>query len=284
MSTDGLPYPFEFLIVDNNPSALTRDLVGKLASEAAFPIQCIPEPRRGACYARNTGVKMSRGDYVAFLDDDCTVHQDWLLNLMNAVREHECDIIQGKITLEFDDQRIPGWIDDSDILNFGYYDPGNQVMSATTIMTGNACVKKSVFEKYGFFDVRLGPGAAGAAEDLEFFRRMKNRGLTILYIPDVEVRHHISSERVTKSALFERSRAIGYSLTFSGIDPHHTLAHIPRLMSKIMLRFIKALLFRITRNEAREFKQRKKIACYKGKIMGIKNHARYKEDSAINEA
>jgi glycosyltransferase involved in cell wall biosynthesis len=122
---DNLPHPFELLIVDNNPSAGISSLVEKVSAETDFPIYYVPEPRRGPSYARNTGIRMAKGAYVAFLDDDCTVHQDWLMNLMSAFLERRCDIVQGRILLEFGVQNIPDWLDDSDMANLALFDPGD---------------------------------------------------------------------------------------------------------------------------------------------------------------
>lgn len=274
MRTSELPGLFELLIVDNNPSSPIRNLVESFAQEAGFPIRYIPEPRRGVSRARNTGVKMSNGDYVAFVDDDCTVHPDWLLNLMNAFITKECDIVQGKVLLEFEDLNLPEWVDDSDMANFALFDPGNDVTRPHTIMTGNAGIRKSVFEKYGFFDVRLGPGAAGSAEDLEFFRRIENEGLHILYVPDVVVYHRIIKERLTKEALLDRYYKMGCGIMVSGIDSGNTHVEIIRLVWKILARSVKSFFYGLARSEIKKFKQMKKIALYKGKIRGIRSLAR----------
>jgi glycosyltransferase involved in cell wall biosynthesis len=272
--TESNPYSFEVLIVDNNPSAPTRDLVEKYAAQAEFPIRYLPEPRRGVSYARNTGAAMAKGDCVAFLDDDCTVHPDWISNMMTAFVENDCDIVQGKVLLEFDYMHAPEWMDDADMANLALYDPGDEIMRAHTIMTGNTCIKKSVFRKYGFFDVRLGPGASGSAEDLEFFRRIRKEDLKILYVPDVIVYHCLLPENITKEALFKRYWSMGYSVILAGIDPRNKSTDIVRLCVKIVIRSIKSLLFGLLGNEAKKFKQQKRVALYKGKIKGIRSFPR----------
>jgi len=284
LRTDSNLFSFELLIVDNNPSASTKDLIEKYALQANFTIRYIPEPRRGASYARNSGIAMAGGEYIAFLDDDCTVHPDWLLNIMNAITENDCDIIQGKILLEFEDINAPEWIDDADMANLALYDPGDQVMAAQTIMTGNTCIKKSVFKKYGYFDVRLGPGASGSAEDLEFYKRMKKHGLKILYVPDVIAYHCLLPENTTKAALLKRYRSMGYSVVIAGIDSGNTAGHILKHCVKLVSRYIKLFLYSFLRNETKKFKQQKRIALYKGKIRGIRSFARDEMRSKTRES
>lgn len=41
--------------------------------------------RKGASWARNQGIKKSKGDLIAFLDDDCIPQSNWLQDLVNAI-------------------------------------------------------------------------------------------------------------------------------------------------------------------------------------------------------
>lgn len=65
---------FEIIVVDdNNPNTMERTATEKIMSEYIEDGRVIylkhPENRNGAA-ARNTGIKASKGDFIAFLDDD----------------------------------------------------------------------------------------------------------------------------------------------------------------------------------------------------------------------
>ena len=47
--------------------------------------------RRGAAWARNKGIAQSKGDLIAFLDDDCLPPKNWLESLINAIDKHQAD-------------------------------------------------------------------------------------------------------------------------------------------------------------------------------------------------
>ena len=66
-------HAFEIILVDNNcPFDLLPFLQGT-------PLPLIfKEPRQGVSFARNAGVARAAGEYIAFIDSDCVVSNDWL--------------------------------------------------------------------------------------------------------------------------------------------------------------------------------------------------------------
>lgn len=63
---------FEVIVVDNN----SQD--GSLKVASLFPAIIIQEKQQGVIFARNTGLKLARGEVVINLDADCQVAKDWL--------------------------------------------------------------------------------------------------------------------------------------------------------------------------------------------------------------
>ena len=67
-------------MVDNAP---TSEATYHLVKNKNW-ITYIRETRLGLGVARNTGLKVSTGDIVAFTDDDVTIHPDWITRLKIA--------------------------------------------------------------------------------------------------------------------------------------------------------------------------------------------------------
>jgi glycosyltransferase involved in cell wall biosynthesis len=67
----------EVVVVDNCPDASARGQVAAL-TESGLALRYHHEPRRGVAHARNAGVLMARGAYIAFLDDDEVPDPGWL--------------------------------------------------------------------------------------------------------------------------------------------------------------------------------------------------------------
>lgn len=62
----GPEHSFELLIIDDGSDDDTRKVVESLGNKAAYYYQ----PHKGVSAARNLGLKLSRGDFFAFLDSD----------------------------------------------------------------------------------------------------------------------------------------------------------------------------------------------------------------------
>lgn len=149
----------------------------------------IPE-RRGIPFNRNQGIKHARGEVVIFIDDDCWVHQDWLNSLIKPLKEDE------KILVTTSGTKVPAsnLIGDC-IAALGF--PGGGSLGfdkvwkvskdsfTNHLAVGNCAMRKSIFEKVGFFDESMKSGA----EDAEFSFRMEKAGMPIKYVPQAYAFH-----------------------------------------------------------------------------------------------
>lgn len=72
---------YEVVVVDNASSDATADVA------RAYGARVVPEPRRGVCRARQTGVEAARGEVVASTDADTVPPADWLRRLDATLRD-----------------------------------------------------------------------------------------------------------------------------------------------------------------------------------------------------
>ena len=189
--------PQEIIVVDNLPSKdKTRQLVSQMSG-----IGYIPEPRPGLSVARNTGIRHSTGNIVAFTDDDVVVHPDWITRLQQSFQNHRVMAVTGLVLpaeLETESQLI---FEGLEIFSFGYrpktFDQKffqatkHQGVPVWRIGAGaNMAFRRQVFELVGNFDDRLGAGASGCSEDSELFYRVLAEGWTCRYEPTAVVYHY----------------------------------------------------------------------------------------------
>jgi glycosyltransferase involved in cell wall biosynthesis len=81
----------EIIVVDNNSNDDTVLICGD------FDVRIVKEPRQGRSFARNTGAKVSTGNYLAFIDSDVILEPDWLKNCLLCFRTKHIGGVQGRI-------------------------------------------------------------------------------------------------------------------------------------------------------------------------------------------
>jgi GT2 family glycosyltransferase len=65
-------------------------------------------------------------------------------------------------------------------------------------------VRRDAFDRIGGFDERLGPGASGTSEDVEFASRLAQWGIAIGLAPNALVYHHVDWDRLTDEYFIKR--------------------------------------------------------------------------------
>ncbi len=100
---------WELLVVDNNSSDHTRQVVKSFVATAKMNVRYIFEPRQGKSYALNTGIANSNGQILAFTDDDVIVDKRWVASIIEAGSRYPHEAFGGKVLPLWPDY-IPPWI------------------------------------------------------------------------------------------------------------------------------------------------------------------------------
>jgi GT2 family glycosyltransferase len=191
--------PDEMIVVDNAPAAdNTRNVV------AAFPsVRYVPEPRRGLSVARNAGAVASSAELVAYVDDDSTVHPDWVRLLREEFADPNVMAVTGLLLpASLDTPAQVAYETPASLFHHARYQRlsyGPEFLERTKrrgppvwrIGGGaNMAFRRGAFALAGGFDERLGAGAAGCSEDSEFWYRLIAAGWDCHYQPSAVVFHH----------------------------------------------------------------------------------------------
>jgi glucosyl-dolichyl phosphate glucuronosyltransferase len=200
-----LPASFEWevLVVDNNSADQTRDVVEGFCKRHPGRFRYLLETRQGVSYARNAGVHESRGDVLAFMDDDVTVGPEWLRNLTAPLHGGDCAGTGGRI-IPMWKSPPPKWLPierPHALAPFVAFDLGSEPGPLTEPPFGaNMAFRKEVFEKYGGFRVDLGRCADDlmSNEDTEFGHRLLAGGERLRYEPSAVMQHPVYEGRIQK--------------------------------------------------------------------------------------
>jgi glucosyl-dolichyl phosphate glucuronosyltransferase len=102
---------YELIVVDNNSTDGTRELVEEFIAGCGFPhVRYVFEGRQGLSHGRNAGIAAARAPIVAFTDDDVRVPPDWVASIAAAFRAWpEAGYVGGKV-LPLWEAEPPAWL------------------------------------------------------------------------------------------------------------------------------------------------------------------------------
>lgn len=206
---------YEIIILDNS-SNLNTDYYLKCKSivEKYNNIHYIVKSTNGLSDARNECIKNASYDYLHFLDDDVTVENNFIENIINSIKRNpNVQIIGGKVIPNWNDCKRPKWLSDEGLSYLSMLDFGDTEIFFGDIpgmyfVGANIMFSRSILNLYNGFNCNLGRngnnnGLLGSEENDIVFRALKD-GYKIKYVPSVVVHHAIRNERLNESWFIKR--------------------------------------------------------------------------------
>jgi glycosyltransferase involved in cell wall biosynthesis len=194
---------WELLVVDNNCSDSTPELLREAARNFAGRLRFVREEKQGLSHARNRGIREARGQYLLFTDDDTEPASTWIAEVWKTFTARNCDAVAGKIELQWSCAK-PSWMADELLAFLAKVDYGTEEHTLETVerppIGANMAFRASVFDQIGNFDVELGRKgkALVGGEEIDFFERFLKQGLRALYQPKAVIYHSVDHDRVHK--------------------------------------------------------------------------------------
>lgn len=177
----------EVIVVDS--ASKDRSIEAIAAAHGARYVRC---EKPGASRARNAGWRAATNGFVAFIDDDVRVSDDWAAAFVRCFEGYpEASFISGMVGIPpGEDPELPtAHLDREDAFEIRprTEDPGH---------TANLAVRKRALELVNGFDELLGPGTPfHAAEDRDLIDRLFAANLTGRYEPSAKATHVAWRER-----------------------------------------------------------------------------------------
>jgi succinoglycan biosynthesis protein ExoM len=194
------------VVVDNDADASAQAVVAAARAELPFEVVYAVEAERNIALARNRGVALAleRGaEWLAFVDDDETVHPGWLRELLEARDRAGADVVAGAIRTRCPDG-TPAWLAQPP-----FYVPRTQRSGAvlTGAYTGNVLVRGALLaEPHGPFDPRFG---LSGGSDSHLFMRLHRTGARIVYAGEAVTEEVVPAARTKPGWVLRRAFRVG---------------------------------------------------------------------------
>ncbi len=171
---------FEVIVVDDGSRAPVEPRLD--AWRAQINIDVGRTPGAGPSAARNAGVAMASGRYLAFTDDDCVPDPGWLAALMNGMSRRPDALVGGRTFNLLAGSPAPeaSQLISDLVQDFYNADPGHPRF----FTSNNLAVEAGPLRAIGGFDERL-----RTAEDRDLCDRWLASGRRIASVPDAVVGH-----------------------------------------------------------------------------------------------
>jgi len=190
------PAPLEVVIVaDHAPELLER-----VRHELAWAVAIPNDAERGLSGARNAGVAATRGEVVAFLDDDAIPDPGWLAHLLAPYADPAVLGVGGAADPAFAAGRPPFLAPEFDwVVGCTYRGLPDRLAPVRNFVGANMSLRREALIAGGGFRTdlgRVGTLPAGC-EETELCIRLRRRcpDAELLYEPRARVRHLVTLER-----------------------------------------------------------------------------------------
>jgi GT2 family glycosyltransferase len=174
-----LRYPdFEILLIDDG----SRQHIAEIAKghpQVRYEFQ----EHAGLSAARNLGTRLATGSIIAYTDDDCIAHPDWLLHLSHAFADETVAAAGGPNIPPAPRNRIER------VVAAAPGAPAHVLLNDTEAehLPGcNLAIRKEALELIGGFRVQF----KTAGDDVDVCWRLRETGRRLLFVPGAMVWHH----------------------------------------------------------------------------------------------
>jgi GT2 family glycosyltransferase len=175
---------YEIIVMNDGGVSLAAETVECLRQKNSLVL--LEQPNRGQGAARNRAASQARGEFLAFIDDDCAASPAWLSTIYECLQSESHLVVGGRTRCG-----LPGnsFALANEILIDFLYDyyhlaPGEK-SQPPFFTSNNLALSRAAFQAVGGFDERL-----RGAEDRDLCERLHAAGCSLYYTPSALVYHY----------------------------------------------------------------------------------------------
>jgi succinoglycan biosynthesis protein ExoM len=198
--TGNHPFSLSCVVVDNDIARSSETLVNAFRAANFLEVVYACQPVRNFAVVRNHAIELSRGDCIAFIDDDEVPVETWLANLLATLHVYKCDGALGPVRPYFEKQP-PRWLFKSGLCERPAL-PTGAILSWGQTRTGNVLLKREIFFADG---IRFDPTFRTGGEDVDFFKRAQLAGRRFVWCEEAPAYELVPPERMRATYYMRRA-------------------------------------------------------------------------------
>jgi glycosyltransferase involved in cell wall biosynthesis len=240
------------LVIDRSTELLDRinDYIAEKSIPRAKTIFNYDTP--GLSAGRNLGFKQSRGDIIAFIDDDALPFADWAVEMVKTYEDDSIIGVTGPSLPLWADETIT-WVPEEFywIIGGSGYSDWTEKREVRNVSGTNMSFAREAFDSGGLFLTHLGAKGGGetgkhelVGDETEFSIRVRREtGKRIIYNPAVRVQHKVYRYRVSPMFITRRGYWEGYTKAmFKKSCPNNNNEQILKVEYELLQRIVTRLL------------------------------------------
>jgi glycosyltransferase involved in cell wall biosynthesis len=202
---------WEILVVDNNAGPDTATVLQRHLAAGGPPLRVVREAEQGLTPARLRGVRETSGEWIAFVDDDCLLGEDWIAGCGAAARAHpDAGAIGGEVVLAWDGPPPPhvsryGWA-------YAEQRHGTQPRCVSCLVGAGFVLRRAALQQTGWTERQFLVDRVGAqlvsGGDVEIALRLGAHH-ELWYEPGMRIGHRLSLRRASPQHLARLARGLG---------------------------------------------------------------------------
>ncbi len=243
-------YLFEVIIVNNNSTDDTLNVAKKYRNEFQF-YKVVTEKKQGLSFARNRGIDEASAEWVAYIDDDGKVRQDYIEQAIKTIECYNFDCFGGEVRNWFYFGK-PKWYPDN------MYNKADHktVYETDYVLGGISFWLKEVFIKYGRFSTNIGMKGDkyGYGEETSLNDLIRANGGKVGCNPLIILDHLVPEYKMKIKWFLKYQYAMSRDATFNYIEVRNilllifyyikTIGGIPYRFLQIIPKVYKSILFK----------------------------------------
>ena len=218
-TTGGL-FCYSVVVADNDRARSAESVVTRFLLTSHVAVRYCVEPRQNIALVRNAALQCAESELIAFIDDDEFPDDNWLYALFQVIVNRAVDGVLGPVKPYFEAEP-PQWVRKG-----GFFvrpsHPTGYLMTWPEARTGNVLFRRGILDAN---EIPFRPQFDTAGEDLDFFRRMMEKGCEFVWCEEATVYEVVPQSRCKRRYLLRRALLRGSNFTK---HPAHRLKNITK--------------------------------------------------------